>query len=60
MSLAQARLTRKINERLSALPEYKRVYADKAIKSILGRYYGEPESKVEPIVSVLLDAVEKN
>ena len=59
MSLAQARLTRKINERLSALPEYKRVYADKAIKSILGRYYGEPESKVEPIVSVLLDAVEK-
>lgn len=59
MALAQARLTRKINERLSTLPEYKRVYADKAIKSILGRYYGEPESKVEPIVSVLLDALEK-
>jgi hypothetical protein len=59
ISLAQARLQKKINERLGLLPEYKRPYADKAIKSILGRYYGEPESKVEPIVSVLLDALER-
>jgi hypothetical protein len=59
MNLAQARLKKKINERLAELPEYKRQYADKAIKSILGRYYGEPESKVEPIVGVLLDALER-
>jgi len=59
MSLAQARLKKRINERLAELPEYKRQYADKAIKSILGRYYGEPESKVEPIVGVLLDALER-
>lgn len=59
MNLAQARLKRRINERLSQLPEYKRRYADKAIKSILSRYYGEPETKVEPIVSVLLDALER-
>jgi len=59
MSLAQARLKKRINQRLSELPEYKRQYADKAIKSILGRYYGEPESKVEPIVGVLLDALER-
>jgi len=59
MNLAQARLKRRINERLAELPEYKRQYADKAIKSILGRYYGEPESKVEPIVGVLLDALER-
>ena len=58
MGLAQARLKKKINERLAQLPEYKRQYADKAIKSILGRYYGEPENKVEPIVGVLLDALE--
>ena len=59
VNLAQAMLKKRINERLSQLPEYKRKYADKAIKSILGRYYGEPESKVEPIVSVVLDALER-
>lgn len=59
ISLAQARLQKKINERLGLLPEYKRQFADKAIKSILGRYYGEPESKVESIVSELLDALER-
>lgn len=59
MNLAQARLKKRINERLADLPEYKRQYADKAIRSILGRYYGEPESKVEPIVGVLLDALER-
>lgn len=59
INLAQARLQKRINERLALLPEYKRLYADKAIKSVLGRYYGEPESKVEPIVSVILDALER-
>lgn len=60
INLAQARLQKRINERLASLPEYKRQYADKAIKSVLGRYYGEPESKVEPIVSVILDALERS
>ena len=59
IALAQARLQKKVNERLANLPEYKRKYADKAIKAVLGKYYGEPESKVEPIVSVLLDALER-
>ncbi len=57
--MAQARLQKKINDRLSALPEYKRKYADKSIKAGLGKYYGEPESKIEPIVGVLLDALER-
>ena len=38
ISLAQARLQRKVNERLAALPEHKRAYADRAIKKILGKY----------------------
>jgi len=59
INLAQARLQKRINERLALLPEYKRQYADKAIKSVLGRYYGEPDYKVEPIVSVILDALER-
>lgn len=59
ISLAQARLRRQVNERLAALPEYKRTFADRAIKKILAKYLGEPESKVESMVSVLLDAVER-
>jgi len=59
INLAQARLQKSINERLALLPEYKRQYADKAIKSVLGKYYGEPESKLEPIVNVILDALER-
>jgi hypothetical protein len=59
INLAQARLQRRVNERLAALPEYKRGFADRAIKKILGKYYGEPESKVESMVSVLLEAVER-
>lgn len=59
VALAQARLQKRLNERLAALPEYKRQFADKSIKSILSKYYGEPESKLKSIVSVLLDALER-
>lgn len=58
IQLAQARLQRKIQDRLASLPEYKRIYADRAIKKVLDKYYGEPESKVEPVVFVLLEALE--
>lgn len=60
IQLAQARLQRAILARLSALPEHKRVFADRAIKRILDKYYGEPESKVEPVVNVLLEAMESS
>ena len=59
IQLAQARLQRQIHERLASLPEYKREYAERAIKKVLDKYYGEPESKVEPIVFVLLEALER-
>lgn len=60
IQLAQARLQKAALERLAALPEYKRQFADHAIKKILDKYFGEPESKVEPIVNVLLDALERS
>lgn len=60
IQLAQARLQKAILTRLSALPEHKRAFADRAIKKILDRYYGEPESKVEPVVNVLLEAMERS
>jgi len=60
IQLAQARLQRTIHERLAKLPNYKREYADRAIRKVLDKYYGEPESKVEPIVFVLLEALERS
>lgn len=60
IQLAQARLQKTILARLSALPEHKRAFADRAIKKILDKYYGEPESKVEPVVNVLLEAMESS
>lgn len=60
IQLAQARLQKASLARLAALPDYKRQFADRAIKKILDRYFGEPESKVEPIVNVLLDALERS
>lgn len=60
IQLAQARLQRSILARLSSLPEHKRVFADRAIKKILDKYYGEPESKIEPVVNVLLEAMESS
>lgn len=60
MQLAQARLQKTILARLAELPEHKRLFADRAIKKVLDKYYGEPESRVEPIVRVLLEALERS
>jgi len=60
VKLAHARLQQKINKRLELLPENKRLFADKAIKKILQKLYGEKEERLEPIVSVILDAVERD
>lgn len=60
MQLAQARLQKTILARLAELPEHKRHFADRAIKKVLDKYYGEPESKVESIVHVLLEALERS
>lgn len=57
---AQARMHKAIQERLASLPEFKRTFADRAIKKVLERYFDEPPSKVEMIVGVLLDALERS
>lgn len=60
MHLAQARLRKLAKDRISTLPENRREFAEQAIKKILDRFYQEPEDKLEPIVTVLLDALERN
>lgn len=58
MQLAQARLQREVKERLSTLPEHRRRYAEVAIGKVLDKFFGEPQTKVEPFVYVLLEAIE--
>jgi hypothetical protein len=58
--LAQARLKKAVHERLAVLPEHKREYAEKTIKKVLEKYYDEPPSKIEPIVFVILEALERS
>lgn len=58
IQLAQARLKKEINERLARLPEHRREQADKAIKNILNKFFGEPAEKIEAYVHVLLEAIE--
>ncbi len=60
MRLAHARLQKAVHERLAAMPEFKREYADRAIKKILEKYYDEPANKIEPIVFVVLEALERS
>jgi len=60
IQLAQARLRREVHDRLAALPQYRREYAERAIKKVLDRFFGEPPEKVEPYVFVLLEAIERS
>lgn len=58
IQLAQARINRAIKDRLAAMPEHRREFADKAVRRILERFYGEEPGKLEQYVHVLLDAME--
>ncbi|MFC0676675.1 ATP-binding protein [Lysobacter korlensis] len=60
MQLAKARLKQKIDRRLASLPEYKRQYAEVALSKVLHKFYGESEDRLEPLVNVVLDAVEQD
>lgn len=60
IQLAQARLRREVHDRLAALPQYRREYAERAIKKVLDRFFGEPPEKIEPYVFVLLEAIERS
>lgn len=60
MSLAKARLQAEINRRLAEMPEHRREFARKAMERVMQRFYGESEERITPIVSVMLDGLEKD
>lgn len=59
VNLQRARIQRKIDLRLAEMPEYRRRFAQMALERVMKRFYGESEEKVEAVVSVVLDALEK-
>ncbi|WP_182084416.1 ATP-binding protein [Aureimonas sp. ME7] len=58
MNLQEARLSKRIKERIAHLPEFRRKYAHEAIQRILRRFYEEGTDRIEAIVDVALDALE--
>lgn len=60
MQLARARLQKKINKRLATLPEHKRDFADAALSKLLRKYFGDSEDRLETVVNVVLDALERD
>lgn len=60
ISLQQARLKKRINTELSKLPEYKRSFAERSLDKILRKFYDESDEKINTIISVVLDAFEKD
>ena len=60
MHLQRARIIRQIKLQLEKMPEYRRQFAQEALGKIMKRFYGESEEKVETVVSVVLEAFEKD
>ena len=59
-NLVHARIKQQIEKRLAELPEHRRPFAQAHLEKILQRFYGENEDKIEAIVSVVLDALERD
>ena len=60
ISLAKAKLEKKITKELQNLPEHKRDFAERALDKVLKSYYNESDEKVNTIISVVLDTLEKD
>ena len=60
VSLGKARRQKKIDEVLSKLPEHRRLYAAKALDRVMRRFYGESEERIDVLISLVLEAFEKD
>lgn len=60
VALQRARLQHQIDVRLAQIPEHRRRFAQIALDKVMRRFFRESEDKVEIVVSVVLDAFEKD
>jgi hypothetical protein len=59
-ALQHGRMKQEIDRRLSHLPEHRRKYATKMIEKIIFQLYREKRERIQPVVSVLLEALERD
>ena len=60
MSLQKARLARAVEQRLAAMPEHRRAFAQRTVERFIKRHYDLSDELLQKIVSVLLDALEQD
>ncbi|RMG72938.1 MAG: ATP-binding protein [Bacteroidetes bacterium] len=56
MHEARSRLKRRINGNMERLPAHRKVYAQRFLDKVLHKFYGESETRIFTVVSLLLDA----
>jgi hypothetical protein len=60
LNLQKARLTRAVELRLAAMPEHRRGFAQRTVERFIRRHYDLADDLLQKIVSVLLDALERD
>lgn len=60
MELAKARLRKRMNGSISHLPESKKGFANHVLDKVLRKFYGESESRMASVVSLVLEAVDQS
>ncbi|MEO0896381.1 MAG: ATP-binding protein [Bacteroidota bacterium] len=59
MEFAKARLKKRMNGSISHLPEHRKHFATGILDKVLRKFYGESESRMASVVSLVLEAVEQ-
>lgn len=59
MAAAKARHQKKINSYLATQPEYRKTYAKAALEKVIEKFWSEDSSKIDTIISLMIDAFEK-
>lgn len=60
INLANARLMKRLHQRLAAMPEHWRAYAKIALEKVLRRFSGESDERIATVANVVLDALERD
>ena len=60
INVAKARRQKEINQRLAQMPENRRQFAQAALDKAMRRFYGEAPERIDVLISLVLDAFEKD
>jgi len=58
--ISKARLNKGIIKGLERLPSHRRRFAERALDQVLKKFFGESESRISTVISLLIDSFEKN